>query len=131
MFRLLGGNIPDDGILTNTLAAALIDADGRAEIPSGYTSIANSAFQSTDLISVTIPDSVTNIEEHAFNGCTSLTSVIIGDRVETIGDYAFFNCNSLTFFLPIGVFSASRSASFCAQLLICSLQSSGVILLLL
>ena len=45
---------------------------------------------------VTIPDSVTMIEESAFSGCTSLTSVTIGNSVTTIGEGTFFGCTSLT-----------------------------------
>jgi hypothetical protein len=96
MFRLLGGDIPDDGILTNTLAAALIDADGHADITDGYTSIGDSAFDGASLTSVTIPDSVTSIGNDAFLNCTGLTSVTIPDSVTSIGNQAFQNCTGLT-----------------------------------
>lgn len=42
-----------------------------------------------------IPDSVTTIEEWAFEHCTGLTSVIIPDSVTEIGDYAFDGCSGL------------------------------------
>ena len=48
------------------------------------------------LTSVTIPDSVTSIENHAFEGCSSLTSVTIPDSVTSIGMDAFRGCGSLT-----------------------------------
>lgn len=55
------------------------------------------AFQGcTDLIAVTIPDSVTSIGEYAFYYCGSLTSVTIPDGVTSIGDYVFYVCSSLT-----------------------------------
>ena len=50
----------------------------------------------SSLKSITIPDSVTNIEERAFSRCTSLTRVTIGNSVTNIGRYAFFGCTGLT-----------------------------------
>jgi hypothetical protein len=45
---------------------------------------------------VTIPNSVTSINDQAFYGCTSLTSVVIPNNVNYIGSYAFANCSGLT-----------------------------------
>ena len=46
--------------------------------------------------SYTIPDSVTSIRDHAFDGCTNLTSVTIGNSVTSIGKSAFSGCSDLT-----------------------------------
>ena len=54
------------------------------------------AFAPANITSYTIPDSVTEIGEHAFNDCSSLTSVTIGDSVTEIGEGAFNGCSSLT-----------------------------------
>ncbi len=54
-----------------------------------------SLYGSTNLKNVTIPDSVTTIEQWAFNS-SSLTSVNIGNGVSTIGVFVFFACTSLT-----------------------------------
>ena len=69
-------------------------------IPSeinGYpvTSIGESAFQRTDITSVTIPDSVKNIDNNAFKSCDSLKSVSIGNGVTSIGELAFCYCDRL------------------------------------
>ena len=45
---------------------------------------------------LTVPDSVTNIEEGAFSGCTGLTSIVIPDSVTSIGYSAFSGCTGLT-----------------------------------
>jgi hypothetical protein len=50
----------------------------------------------SNLTSVTIPDSVTNIGDFAFVGCTGLASVTIGTNVASIGDGAFSYCTNLT-----------------------------------
>ena len=43
-----------------------------------------------------IPNSVTSIGDHAFQGCKGLTSVIIPNSVTSIGYSAFCDCNSLS-----------------------------------
>ncbi|MBR2976461.1 MAG: leucine-rich repeat domain-containing protein, partial [Alistipes sp.] len=53
-------------------------------------------YECSSLTSVTIPVSVTTIEDDAFYYCSSLTSVTIGNSVTTIGISAFYNCTSLT-----------------------------------
>ncbi len=47
------------------------------------------------MISVTIGNSVTEIGEKTFLGCTELTSIIIGNSVTEIEDYAFCDCKKL------------------------------------
>ena len=47
------------------------------------------------LASLTIPDSVTNIGDYAFQFCTSLTNVTIGNGVASIGNHAFDSCYGL------------------------------------
>ena len=48
------------------------------------------------LISVTISDSVTNIMNYAFYGCSSLTYIEIPNSVTSIRQGAFYNCSGLT-----------------------------------
>ena len=47
------------------------------------------------LTSITIPNSVTNIGDGAFSGCSGLTSVTIPNSVTSIGRDAFSDCNSI------------------------------------
>ncbi len=60
------------------------------------TSIVNWGFWGTNLTSVTIPDSVSNIGDYVFNNCSSLTTITLGNSVTNIGAMAFKQCASLT-----------------------------------
>lgn len=69
-------------------------------IPSrwnGYdiTSISNRAFQSTEIESVSIPDSIVRIDSQAFDSCKQLTSIVIPDSVTQLSDNVFANCSAL------------------------------------
>lgn len=100
-------------------------------IPSGVTTIADSAFAYNQLTSVSLPSSLTSIGDHAFYN-NSLTSVVIPDSVTRIKPLAFsfnklssvslptgitsieydtFNSNQLTSItIPSGVTSIGREA---------------------
>lgn len=67
-------------------------------LPNSLTTIENSAFAycsgfTGDLV---IPNSVTTIEESAFFTCYSFNgNLVLGNSVTTIGDYAFNSCDGL------------------------------------
>ena len=65
-------------------------------IPEGVTVIPICAFSCSSLESVTIPNSVTSINDYAFHECSNLTSIIIPDSVTSVGYSAFKGCVSLT-----------------------------------
>ena len=52
-------------------------------------------YKKTEIISVTIPESVTRIMYQAFDSCTSLTRIVIPSSMETIIQDAFIYCYSL------------------------------------
>ena len=65
-------------------------------IPDSVTSIGDHAFEYCEsLHSITIPDAVTSIGDSAFSWCSSLQSVTIPDSVTNIGGSVFSNCKSL------------------------------------
>lgn len=88
----------EDGVLY--IGNHLIDA--KSTISSSYTvkegtkHIAASAFNSTNITEVIIPDSVTHIGASAFSGNSALKSVILGKGVENIGASAFSSCSKIT-----------------------------------
>lgn len=67
----------------------------------------------SNLASLVIPDSVTNIGASAFFGCSGLTSVALGNGVTSIGNNAFVGCSGLTSIaIPNSVTSIGASAFF-------------------
>ena len=67
------------------------------------TSIGYRAFYLCDGFtgSLTIPNSVTSIEDDSFYGCSGLTSLTIPNSVTTIGNHAYCGCSGLTGSLTI------------------------------
>ncbi len=64
---------------------------------AAVTEIAAGAFSNkTNLISVSLPNSLKKIGKRAFYECTGLIGVSVRDNVEIIDDEAFYNCTSLT-----------------------------------
>ncbi|MDR0983450.1 MAG: leucine-rich repeat protein [Ruminococcus sp.] len=60
-----------------------------------------------------IPDSVTRIDDYAFDGCSRLTDITIPNSVISIGEYAFTGCDLLTeITIPNSVEYIGRSAFF-------------------
>ena len=49
----------------------------------------------SDIVSVTLPETITDIDDYTFDGCTSLTSINIPDSVTHIGAFAFQGCENL------------------------------------
>ena len=67
-----------------------------ATLPNTITNIGNLAFDDCiNLTSINIPDSVTVIGAWAFGNCTNLATVTIGNSVTSIGEQAFYKCSSL------------------------------------
>ena len=114
-----------DFILNNT-AVIVTRYNGTAAdvtIPSRYkgkpvTAIEHAAFFNSAVTSVTIPDSVTSIDDNAFGFCSQLTNISIPNSVTYIGFSAFAHCTSLkSITLPSSLSFISGSLfSGCSQL---------------
>lgn len=87
-------------------------------IPSRYkgkpvTTIGHAAFFNSAVTSVTIPDSVTSIDDNAFGFCSQLTNISIPNSVTYIGFSAFNSCTSLKSITLPSSLSTIQSYAFC------------------
>ena len=70
--------------------------NGSFVFPESVTEIGNGAFDGcTSLSNIIIPESVTEIGCWAFDGCSSLKNITIPESVTEIGNGAFYGCASL------------------------------------
>jgi hypothetical protein len=75
------------------------------------TKIGNEAFWWKEIISITIPNSVTSIGDNAFRDCKNLASITIPVSVTSIGGWAFDGCTSLaSITIPNSVTSVGEKA---------------------
>lgn len=67
------------------------------EVPTGIIEIGSYAFSSSSshLAKVTLPETVTNIQQKAFENCTALTNIEIPANVNAIYANAFSGCTNL------------------------------------
>lgn len=64
-------------------------------IPEGVIKVGEWAFSKTMIISIFIPNSVTEISEGAFYGCSNLNKVIISKKLKIVERDAFNGCNKM------------------------------------
>lgn len=83
-------------------------------IPNSVTNIGMNVFSRCDLLKrITIPDSVESIGYGTFSYCSSLTDVVLSDNLTSIAEYAFISSESLkTVNLPNSLKHIGRSAFF-------------------
>lgn len=84
-------------------------SDGDIVIPETYQglpvkAISEGAFKGTDIVSVSIPDTVVTIESEAFSDCSALERAALPESVAEIFSGAFSDCTSLSeISLPEGI----------------------------
>lgn len=81
-------------------------------LPNTLTSLEETVFGGCpDLATINLPNTLTNIGVCAFQNCTSLKDIIIPSIVTYIGDWAFSGCNSInTINVPQSVLSIGNNA---------------------
>ncbi|MCC8161014.1 MAG: leucine-rich repeat protein, partial [Oscillospiraceae bacterium] len=121
--------VVEDGVLTEYTGTSVNVTVPETVDGQTITAIGASAFEISEngenIESVTLPDTVTTIEEYAFCHCTSLAEIILPETLTTIGDAAFASCTSLTeITLPETVTTIGESAfDGCKSLTIITLPS--------
>jgi uncharacterized protein YjdB len=93
--------LSEDGVLYNKNKTVLLKYPPKKpgtsfSIPNTVTNIDYAFRDNTNLTSMVISNSITNIGSMTFSHCTSLTSITIPNSVTSIGYMAFYYCTSLT-----------------------------------
>lgn len=89
-----------DGAFSDSFGSTFLAVN----LPSTITVIKSSAFRSSKLQSISIPDNVVSIEDEAFGFCTDLVEVKLPDGITRIADRLFYNCFSLSSVqMPVGI----------------------------
>ena len=104
-----------NGVLYNEAGTLLVEypsgLTGSFTIPEGVGDVGSQAFGESEITSVVIPASVTNIEFSGFFDCVDLGSVTMTDGLAAIGVGAFEDCADLTnVVLPASLTSIGFSA---------------------
>ncbi|MBQ8321631.1 MAG: leucine-rich repeat domain-containing protein [Clostridia bacterium] len=76
------------GTVNDYITSCTINENTKLIAPYAFTSC-------EELITISIPDQITNIGEHAFEYCEGLSSINIGKRITSIGYDAFKDCKSI------------------------------------
>ena len=83
--------------IENGILVEYIEEPGVTEVvvPDGIKIIGEFAFSCSGLVSITLPNSITDIDEGAFQNCPHLTTVILPENITWISDYLFDGCENL------------------------------------
>lgn len=110
-------NKTDEFVMLGKVLLKYNGTDTEVTVPTGTVGIAD-AFFGSDIVSIDLGTTVTNIGNNAFYGCRSLKSVSIPASCTKIGDMAFAGCSSLEKVEYAGALSSIGFCSFanCGEL---------------
>ncbi|MBQ9070206.1 MAG: leucine-rich repeat protein [Clostridia bacterium] len=112
-YVLLDGALMDSGKFTIIYYLPTnVPAGGVYQVPSTVGVIAKGAFCDSQIVSISIPEKVTEIPAMAFMNSKKLETVTITNSITAIGDDAFKNCTSLTAFTIPEVTSTVGNGAF-------------------
>jgi len=99
-------------------------------ICEGVLEIGFAAFSNSDMESITIPESVTNIEKSAFVGCSKLKRIVIPQNISSLPDGLFADCTNLTeIILPNSLYKIPRFTFLsCTSLKTVSLPNTIIVI---
>lgn len=100
------GFIVEDGVVTRYLGNSI-----HVAIPDGAVMLNRFLFNSSNIVSVQFPESLTYIDNFAFSRCSALRTIIAGATPPNADTYSFDYCNDseITVYVPMGSASVYRS----------------------
>lgn len=103
--------------IPNSLCSGLTQLTS-VTLPDSLREIGEYAFQGSGITSIQIPEKVRVIETGNFSNCKSLKEITLNPEIETLGTSAFYNCTALEEInIPNNVDSIGSSAfSYCTTL---------------
>ena len=115
---LQNGRQEGDFLLDGSTLVRYIGQSEYVRIPDGIINIGAEAFHNARVVSVELPDSVTEIREGAFSGCEHLERIRLSTRLLVIRKNAFQSCISLSdIALPASLQEIDKAAfSACPEL---------------
>ena len=93
--QIVGVVLPESVNTINENAFSKFKALTQLNLPSNVDYIGKNAFSETALVSINIPDKVTEIPMNAFYNCSNLKTVRLPDGLLAIREGAFESCNQL------------------------------------
>ena len=110
-YSLKMADLPDGIVRIGKYAFANSSFSELHELPERLTQIGEYAFSNTEISKITIPNGVTAIPAHAFDGSEYLRDIILPEKLSVIGAGAFSGCEELKQIrIPEGVSKIGENA---------------------